>query len=297
MNKQLIWAGVVIAVLLGGGVLLLAAPQVYQPGTLTVPRSTLAEQAPPRSVTPTSPTVTTPMAATAGASHTIGQVSLDPPAVVSGSLHPVTVTATITDPAVITNSVTLVRVPPNGSPVVIGSLNDTGTGGDITPNNGTYTISWVPMPALAPGVVVLRVTAAFKGVLLRSQSADISLAVASPTSTVAWTTISDSQHLFSLKVPTQWQLVMSEDFSPDQFALKTVYFSFPDGTSAFYITAYTVTAWHAAAADDPPISDLLAQNQQYVFTVTEGQDIEPPGYTDAQVRALLPQVFATFVVN
>jgi hypothetical protein len=155
----------------------------------------------------------------------------------------------------------------------------------------------VPSPPLAPGAIDLRVSAAFKGALLRSQSADVLLMIVPRVASSLWTTLSDTQRLFSLKVPPQWQLLTAEKLNPDQYALKNVNFLFPDGTSAFYITVYTVTNWHTAISDDVLMGDLLGQNQYYVFTVTEGQDIEPIGYSDSQVRGVLPQVFATFSIN
>jgi hypothetical protein len=105
--------------------------------------------------------------ATAG---TIGTTTITPKAVVVGTATTVTVTSLITDPSVIPSSVVLQSLDSSGRVIaVLGNLHDDGLNGDAVAGDGIYTIQ-TSVYQTTPGSITLRVSAGFKGSLLRSFS-------------------------------------------------------------------------------------------------------------------------------
>src|SRR5580658_6889372 len=92
-----------------------------------------------------------------------------PSTVYVNSTTTVTITARIADPLVIPSGVNLIQIDPvTGSPTVVGSMS---------PNSQTFTITIQPATPV-PALFSYQVSAAFKGVLRRSLSLPITVAVA-----------------------------------------------------------------------------------------------------------------------
>lgn len=108
------------------------------------------------------------------------------PVVVPGVLHTtatvlpqrIVVSAAITDPAgtLLANGVNLLHVRPDGTSEIVGALNDAGFNGDEVAGDGIFgaAFSSAAYPfnrfGAAPGVVPLRVSAPYRGLLLRKLS-------------------------------------------------------------------------------------------------------------------------------
>ena len=103
------------------------------------------------------------------ATHSIGVVAVTPITAVIGTSTPFTVTASITDPALISNSVNLLQLNGNGSTTVLGTLHDDGLNGDAFAGDLVFTLV-VPLNASAASDIELQVSAAFTGALLRVKS-------------------------------------------------------------------------------------------------------------------------------
>ena len=127
------------------------------------------------------------------AAPTINSVSASPTAVPASKSTLVTVTALITDPTLVSNSVNLLRVDPSGKSLgVVGVLRDDGLNGDVQKSDRVFTIvQLINEPTI--GEVRFQVSAAFKGVLKRASSnslivnvwqpefnADLGITVAAP---------------------------------------------------------------------------------------------------------------------
>ncbi len=101
---------------------------------------------------------------------TIGTTTVTPNSTAAGLPVVVTVTSSITDPALIPESVNLQKLDASGRVLaVIGSLHDDGLNGDGTAGDKVFSISTTVFEN-TPGVVRLRVSASFRGSLLRSFS-------------------------------------------------------------------------------------------------------------------------------
>jgi hypothetical protein len=89
----------------------------------------------------------------------------------------VTVTVLIDDPALVPNSVTLLRLGASGDqPVVVGQLHDDGKGGDAVAGDHVYTVQ-IALNEPTAGAVSLEVSAAFRGALKRNVSKAVTIAV------------------------------------------------------------------------------------------------------------------------
>jgi hypothetical protein len=174
-------------------------------------------------------------------------------------------------------------------------MNDDGQNGDLVANDDIFTIS-TSFGGYPIGTLNLRISSAFSGSLLRTQSGVFQLNIQSPTSTTGWSTLTDSQHLFSIEIPPQWGLVVVETPGDAAGAVKLVHFEFPDGTTAFTISVYAPSVWVAIQTSDAgPVPSLLGQTSQYVFGESEEQDsVSGESISQDQLDQILPQVFATF---
>lgn len=106
---------------------------------------------------------------------TIGTTTVSPNSTLAGTPITVTVTSSITDPSVIAASVNLQKLDPSGRVIaIIGSLHDDGLNGDATAGDKIYSISTV-ISENTPGTVRLRVSAAFRGSLLRAFSSPLTV--------------------------------------------------------------------------------------------------------------------------
>jgi hypothetical protein len=107
--------------------------------------------------------------------QTIGTTTVNPDTTQAGLPLTVTVTSSITDPAVIPESVNLQRLDASGRVVsIVGSLHDDGLNGDVAAGDQIYSIRATVFEN-APGTVRLRVSAAFQGRLLRVFSAPLTV--------------------------------------------------------------------------------------------------------------------------
>ncbi len=275
-----------IAFVAVGGIWILAQPRTQAP------------KGPPQSQTRNPlETFDTSSQVVSNASHQIGTMSISPPSIVAGSSQPVTITAQISDPDLIASSVELLQVVPNGQPLIIGQLNDNGQNGDVAANDGIFTVS-IPFSSLPSGVTMFRVSAAFRGSLMRVQSPNLSLLVSEPTSTSSWTTLTDSQNLFDISVPAQWGITTSEVPNPDGDTIKSVVFSFPDGAAAFVISVYTPSGWADLQNTGFTSPEKLGQSSSYIFGWSEPQDeINTAGFTDAQIRSQFDAIRGTFRIQ
>jgi len=101
---------------------------------------------------------------------TIGTTAVTPNGVAVGTATTVTVTALITDPSVIPSSVVLQSLDSRGRVIAtLGNFHDDGLNGDAVAGDNIYTIQ-TPVYQTTPGSLTLRVSAGFKGSLLRSFS-------------------------------------------------------------------------------------------------------------------------------
>jgi hypothetical protein len=110
-------------------------------------------------------------------SGVIGSTAITPSSVALNTATEVTITATITDPSLIPGSVNVQRLDPVARVFnVVSLMYDDGTHGDAVAGDGIYTIR-LSFDEPAPFPVVLRVSAAFKGSLLRTFSNPFNLGV------------------------------------------------------------------------------------------------------------------------
>jgi hypothetical protein len=122
------------------------------------------------------------------AAGTIGQTTLTPSSIPLNSPTTVLVTSVITDPSLIPSSVNLQRLDAvHGTFANIGTLYDDGTHGDAVAGDGTFSLQLSFIEG-APFPVTLRVSAAFKGSLVRVFSSPLTLnVVGSPPASLAIT--------------------------------------------------------------------------------------------------------------
>jgi hypothetical protein len=122
------------------------------------------------------------------AAGTIGATSLTPNSVPVNTPTGVLVTSVITDPSLIPSSVNLQRLDAvHGTFANIGTLYDDGTHGDAVAGDGTFSLQ-LSFTEGAPFPVTLRVSAAFKGSLVRVFSSPLTLTVVgSPPASLAIT--------------------------------------------------------------------------------------------------------------
>lgn len=119
--------------------------------------------------------------------QTVGPAAVSPSSIPVATGTPVTVTATITDTAVIASSVQVMRYDAQGRAIAtLGTLRDDGSAGDATAGDRVFTWQQT-FYELVPGPLTLRVSAAFRGRVMRVLSAPLTLNVAGTASTIAIT--------------------------------------------------------------------------------------------------------------
>jgi hypothetical protein len=291
-KKPFIYCIIIIMFIACGGELLFAR---HNPGTPQPAARALELSPQPKPSTPllgSEPILAT----TSPAVHSIDWVSLSPSSIASGSSNPVVITAQITDPAVIRNSVNLIYISPTGTPVITGTLNDSGLDGDAIADDNIFTI--IPSLTTYPtGTINFRISAAFAGSLARVQTGTFTLNVLAPVSTSGWTTMSDSQKLFSIQIPSAWNLVVVETPGDDVGNVKNVHFEFPDGTIVFTVNVFTASSVAGLENGDGPIPIFLGQGGQYAFGLTKMQiSIDGEIASMDEIVQDLPQILATFKV-
>ena len=105
----------------------------------------------------------------AAAAPVIGAVKATPDSVPPNSPVSVVLTADIQDPTLVTTSLALIRTDATGKTLGnVGIMRDDGTGGDAVAGDRIFSFSVVVNEA--PGTIYYRVTASFRGVLLRQVS-------------------------------------------------------------------------------------------------------------------------------
>jgi hypothetical protein len=115
------------------------------------------------------------------ATSRVGVPVVEPAAIVVNSPSTVTVAAQISDPSVIATGVNLLRVDSNGRTLATaGTLNDAGLSGDAVAGDKVFS-GQVTIAEPTVGAVYFRVSAAFKGLLLRQLSSVVSLEVQTAT--------------------------------------------------------------------------------------------------------------------
>jgi hypothetical protein len=294
----LIFGILVIAFLAVGGVWLYAQqearPAVSVPATAAPVRgetSTMAQVVfRARSTTSTSATTPAPLASSSP-SHTLGPVGLSPNLVTSGASQPITLSATITDPDLIASSVDAVySIPGAPGATILGTLNGDGLG------DGVYNLVF-DLPTLPSGTteIDLQVTAAFRGALARTKSPLVPLYINPSVVTTGWSALTDSQNLFTIEIPPNWNLHLAETPDPDPFTTKSVQFVLPGGEMLFEIDVYTPVQWQALSTGITPV--LVGQSAQYVFAVAQAQDLyDTNTLTAVQILSQLPAIYSTFKV-
>jgi hypothetical protein len=222
------------------------------------------------------------------------EVSVSPSRLVQGSSVPLVVEVRIDDPGVIRSSVVLLQIAPSGQARPLSYLNDDGVSGDLVANDGRFTTN-LSLANQSVGQVKLRISAAFRGTLSRTQSSDLSVEITPQLETGGWATLTDSQRLFSIQVPSGWNLRAEETYNPDSATIKDVDFQFPDGTSAFIISVHPIAGWTQLQASDSATPVFVGQTSQYVFGMSFNQDeYVTQNFSDSAIRLQLPQVAATF---
>lgn len=109
-------------------------------------------------------------AAWLNAAPAIGPVAVTPAYVVINTPTDLLFTAQITEPSVISTGVNLLRVDAAGRTLgVVGTMRDDGTGGDSMSGDKVFSLT-LSLNKTTAGQEYYRVSAAFKGVLLRSTS-------------------------------------------------------------------------------------------------------------------------------
>lgn len=108
------------------------------------------------------------------AAPSIGAANVSPMTAVIATPTQFTVQASITDPALISGSATLLQLNPNGTTTTLGTLHDDGANGDQTAGDQVLTLT-VTLTAPAATTMQLQVSAAFKGQLLRVRSSPLNL--------------------------------------------------------------------------------------------------------------------------
>lgn len=111
--------------------------------------------------------------AIAQAAPSVALASAEPAQILINKASPVRFSADIGDPSLIANSVNLLRVGlPGTNPTIVGKLHDDGINGDQFAGDGRYSIQ-ITLNQPDATQVVYRISAAFKGLLRRVNSADI----------------------------------------------------------------------------------------------------------------------------
>ncbi len=117
--------------------------------------------------------------------RTVSTPTVEPAQVRAGVAENVRIWADISDPNVIASGVNLLKVgAPGTNPTIVGVLKDDGTGGDEIAGDGRFSIE-LTVNEPAAKTFVYRISAPFKGTLLRTVTPDLPLAVVANRAPVA----------------------------------------------------------------------------------------------------------------
>jgi len=200
------------------------------------------------------------IASTASGAPVVGTLVVTPASVPVGATVQITAAVTITDTSLLQGGVNLLQVGVNGEYIsTLGVLHDDGISGDQLPGDHVFTIR-SSVPNDTPGTIYLRITAAFRGTVLRTVSNIVPVLITSPTP------VSDNVAGIQLSIPTldapaQTALVQRSGAAP---SLDIQYW---DAARQTFATAFTVAkignnagltllAWFAKYVD--PSGVLLA---------------------------------------
>lgn len=108
----------------------------------------------------------------------------------------------------------------------------------------------------------------------------------------------DSQRLFSIQVPSAWNLKLVEGPGDDPGTYKSVSFEFPDNTPLFTISVSPTSSLSDWQSGDGPQPVFLGESSQYIFGTSSGEQVaitwEPISYDE--MTQTLPQILGTFKV-
>lgn len=159
MRKYILYTIMTVFLLLGIGGLLLYARAPSSPRVKPSPSHSAAVTATPPVPAPS-----------------IGATSAIPTIVGVNTPTTVTVTSVITDPALITTGINLLRLNANGTSTILGQLRDDGLNGDALAGDKTFSIN-TTFNEPQTGQIQLQVSAAFRGILKRALSTVITVDV------------------------------------------------------------------------------------------------------------------------
>ena len=112
----------------------------------------------------------------------------------AGSATPVTFTATIADGTVIPGSVDLLKIDSAGRATIVGTMQDDGLNGDATANDHIFSLRFNLFEQNA-GTVNYRISAAFLGSLVRTQSPPIPITISGVSTGITISGPADSAYL------------------------------------------------------------------------------------------------------
>jgi hypothetical protein len=216
---------------------------------------------------------------------TVDSAGVIPSEIVSGSNQSITFTAVISDPSVIASGVNVLEIAPNGSSLVLCTLTSTG--------GGLFTLTTTARALrLSAGTIDLRISAAFKGVLKRVQSADFYLRVDPVANNSTWISVSP-ENVFTIKLPPNWQVTGGS--SNDGY--NSYVFTVLDADSDKIATIFVFTPQQWITAQQSEVSPVfLAQNNKWTFAESAS---EAPGsnWYNNGLGQEWTQILATFQAN
>lgn len=227
-------------------------------------------------------------------SHVLDTFSIVPAVVFAGTSQPITFTASISDPAVIRTSVTLLLSSSTGANV-IGIMNDAGLNGDVTAGDNIFTLIKT-LSQYPAGPLRFRVSAAYRGELQRTQSGEQVVLVQTGQPTANWLNLTDSQRLFYVKAPANVRIVeLFASAMEDGYALKDVVLTSMDSagtiTDLLVISVFSKVGWRELQRSNTPSPVYIAETATSVFAYSLPEDL-----SDEQ-RSMARQIAATFTAQ
>ncbi len=296
-QKQSLRGGAIAIIVLAIGGVWLCAQQAPYKKTLTTNAITntstriseLAPRAPSSVLLATTTTAfdanpASTSTATAITSHVIDSAGVDPSVIVSGSEQPVTFSADISDPALISDSINLIETKSGGSTVIIGSLQPAGDGAFALTTN---------LSKLPPGTFTFSISAAFSGQLKRSL-AGIPFDVLPVMDTSAWMSVS-GENFFTIKLPSEMHIA-NDPLSGGNYDTHTFDIQLSNGTTLAWVFVFTDQQWTSAQQieGDGGTPTLLSQGPSFVcgYTLSEN-DANTLGFNEGDLQSELLQALAT----
>jgi hypothetical protein len=220
-----------------------------------------------------------------------------------GATNSILVIATISDQAVIPQSVFLYSEPvAGGAPVLLGILHDDGLNGDFVAGDSNYTLAINGKQFTFPGQYTLFVSAAFRGALLRAQSSSLPITIM-PTPVqvdTSWSTYHDPQ--FTVAVPTSW-LSSTTSYAVGSGPTRVVEFALPtDPTNpVFVVYAYPHGFDVPDQVDEPPTYLGTNNRNDFYYALQNGDEdpaaLTPLGLTDQTLHNELTYIVSTFLAQ